>query len=173
MALIARPDARFMLARPDRLLALGFGSGLSPLAPGTVGTLWAWLVFVVLEPVLDPVHWALILPIAFVAGIAACGSTARALGVADHGAIVWDEIVAFWLVLVVAPPDLDWQFAAFLLFRTFDIVKPAPIRYCDRRFKGGFGVMFDDVLAAGYALLALAIAVAASGPAGIFALWAR
>jgi phosphatidylglycerophosphatase A len=160
-----------MLARPARLLALGFGSGLSPWAPGTVGTLWAWLVFVVLESVLGPSQWAVILPLAFVAGIVACGATARDLGVADHGGIVWDEIVAFWLVLLVVPSALGWQLAAFLLFRFFDIVKPPPIRYCDRNVKGGFGVMLDDLLAAGYTLLALAVARVASGDAGFFALW--
>jgi phosphatidylglycerophosphatase A len=160
-----------MLARPAHLLALGFGSGLSPWAPGTVGTLWAWLVYMVLEPVLGPAQWAAILPLALLAGIAACGSTARDLGVADHGGIVWDEIVAFWLVLVMVPAGVAWQLAAFGLFRFFDIVKPPPIRYCDRNVKGGFGVMLDDLLAAGYTLLVLSLVRVVAGEGGSFALW--
>ena len=88
----------------------------------------------------------------------ACGKTGRALGVADDGAMVWDEIVAFMLVLVFTPALWQWQAGAFALFRLFDIVKPPPIRYFDRRLKNGFGVMFDDVLAAFYTLLVLAAA---------------
>jgi phosphatidylglycerophosphatase A len=83
--------------------------------------------------------------------------TGRRLGVADHPAMVVDEMVAFMLVLAILPRELDWQAAAFLLFRAFDIVKPAPIRWFERRFHGGFGVMFDDLLAAGYTLLVLAV----------------
>ncbi|MGD9941690.1 MAG: phosphatidylglycerophosphatase A [Burkholderiaceae bacterium] len=151
-----RPDARFMRQRLSRLVALGFGSGLSPWAPGTVGTLWAWLAFVVLDRWLSPAGWALLIAAGFAAGIVACGRTARDLGVSDHGAIVWDEIVAFWLVLLVAPAGWAAQLGAFVLFRFFDIVKPPPIRYYDRVLKGGFGVMLDDLLAAFYTLLVLA-----------------
>ncbi len=155
-----RPDARFMCRRLSRLIALGFGSGLAPRAPGTVGTLWAWLAFVVLDRWLPPQAWAALIVAGFALGIWACGKTARDLGVADHGAIVWDEIVAFWLVLLVVPGGLGAQLAAFLLFRLFDITKPPPIRYYDGRLKNGFGVMFDDLLAAFYTLL-------------VFALWYR
>ena len=152
-----RPDARFLRARLSHCVALGFGSGLSPLAPGTVGTLWSWLAFVVAGLWLPPVYWAVLLPVAFLLGIWACGRTAQDLGVADHGAIVWDEIVAFWLVLLFAPPGWLSQFAAFALFRFFDIVKPPPIRYYDRKLENGFGVMFDDLLAALYTLFVLAL----------------
>ena len=93
----------------------------------------------------------------FFLGVWACGVTGRDLGVHDHGAMVWDEFVAFLLVLAIVPRELAWQAAAFVLFRAFDIIKPPPIRWIERRYTGGFGVMFDDLLAAGYALLALAI----------------
>jgi len=93
----------------------------------------------------------------FFVGAWACEATGRRLGVSDHPAMVCDEMVAFMFVLAIVPRDLSWQAAAFLLFRAFDIVKPPPIGWFDRRFHGGFGVMFDDVLAAGYTLLVLAL----------------
>ena len=146
-----------MRERLSRLVALGFGSGLSPWAPGTVGTLWAWLSFVVLDSWLQPPHWAAVIAGGVALGAWACARTARDLGVADHGAIVWDEIVAFWLVLLVAGGGFGTQLAAFALFRFFDIVKPPPIRHFDATLKNGFGVMFDDLLAACYTLLVLAL----------------
>lgn len=158
-----RPTARFMRARLSHWIALGFGSGLSPVAPGTVGTLWAWLAFVVIDPWLAPAHWAAVLAVGLLVGIWACGRTARDLGVADHGAVVWDEILAFWLVLLFVSGGLGAQLLAFVLFRFFDIVKPPPIRHYDRRLKGGFGTMFDDLLAAFYTLLALALVELATG----------
>ncbi len=100
--------------------------------------------------------WLGVLAALFALGVWACGRTGRALGVADHGGMVWDETVAFLLVLFFTPASLAWQAWAFLLFRLFDILKPPPIRYFDRKWKTGFGVMFDDLLAAGYALLVLA-----------------
>lgn len=151
-----QPTAAFMIAKLSRLVALAFGAGLAPVAPGTVGTLWAWAVWLVVNPrdagLLVPAG----LVLSFAVGVWACGRTARALGVADHGAIVWDEVVAFWVVLWLAPPTLAAQAVAFLLFRGFDIVKPPPIRHFDQTMKGGFGVMFDDLLAAGYTLLVMA-----------------
>lgn len=155
-----RADSRFMRQRLSRLIAFGFGSGLSPYAPGTVGTLWAWLSFVVLDRWLEPATWAAVIGVAAATGVWACGKTARDLGVADHGSIVWDEIVAFWLVLLFVPAGFASQLAAFAVFRFFDIVKPPPIRYFDAKLKSGFGVMFDDLLAALYTLL-------------LFALWHR
>jgi phosphatidylglycerophosphatase A len=152
-----RPDSRFMRARLSHWIALGFGSGLSPVAPGTVGTLWAWLSFTVFDVWLAPAHWAVLLPLAFGLGIWACGRTSRDLGVSDHGAIVWDEILAFWLVLLFVPGGWATQLLAFALFRVFDIVKPPPIRHYDDRLRGGFGVMFDDLLAALYTLFVLAL----------------
>ncbi|AXV73074.1 phosphatidylglycerophosphatase A [Ralstonia solanacearum] len=162
-AQVRRPTARFMFGHPARILALGFGSGLSPVMPGTMGTLYAWLVYAVLSRWIAGPGWLLIAAIGFVIGIGACARTARDLGVADHGAMVWDEMVAFWLVLAfVTPTTLGGQFAAFLWFRFFDMVKPAPIRYYDRALKGfglrgGYGVMVDDILAAFYTLLVFAL----------------
>ena len=161
-ASLPHPTARFMLSHPAHLLAQGFGSGLSPTVPGTMGTLFAWLSFNLLSerwPALfTPYHWLLIIIVGFLLGVWACRVTGKNLGVADHGSMVWDEIIAFWLVLVlVTPADVPSQTAAFLLFRFFDMVKPQPIRYFDRRFKGGFGVMWDDIVAAFFALLCIAI----------------
>ncbi len=152
-----RADSRFMRQRLSRLIAFGFGSGLAPRAPGTVGTLWAWLAFVVLDRWLGPPAWAALIAAGIAVGIWACGKTARDLGVADHGSIVWDEIVAFWLVLLFVPATAGAQLAAFVLFRFFDILKPPPIRHFDSRLKSGFGVMFDDLLAAFYTLLLVAL----------------
>lgn len=160
---VTRPTARFMFGHPARLVALGFGSGLSPVSPGTVGTLYGWLSFIVISMWIEPTTWLWIIAAAFVAGIWACRRTARDMGVDDHGGMVLDEIVAFWLVLVFVMPTGFWgQLAAFLWFRFFDIVKPAPIRYYDRTLKGpgvtgAFGVMFDDIFAAFYTLLVFAL----------------
>jgi len=152
-----RADSRFMRQRLSRLIAFGFGSGLSPWAPGTVGTLWAWLAFVVLERWLGPAVWAVLIAAGAAIGVWACGRTARDLGVPDHRSIVWDEIVAFWLVLLFVPAGAAAQSAALVLFRFFDIVKPPPIRHFDAKLKNGFGVMFDDLLAAFYTLLLVAL----------------
>lgn len=146
-----------MRARLSRWIALGFGSGLSPLAPGTVGTLWAWLVFVVADPLLTPLAWAGVLGAGLLVGIWACERTSRDLGVADHGSVVWDEILAFWLVLLFVPQDFSSQLLAFALFRFFDIVKPPPIRHFDEKIKNGFGTMLDDLLAAFYTLFVFAL----------------
>jgi phosphatidylglycerophosphatase A len=151
-----RPNAAFMRRRLSRLIAFGFGAGLSPVAPGTVGTLWAWASWLVMQLWLPESVMLMILPIAFLVGIWACGRTADAMGVADHGAMVWDEVVAFWLVLAMVPAGFGAQFMAFVLFRLFDIVKPPPIRHFDATVPGGFGVMFDDLLAAFYTLLVFA-----------------
>ena len=93
----------------------------------------------------------------FALGIWACDVTGRKLGIPDHSSMVWDEIVAFLLVLAIVPRELAWQAAAFVLFRVFDIAKPPPIRYFERRYRGGFGVMFDDIVAAAYTLIVLAV----------------
>jgi len=140
------------------MLALGFGSGLSPVAPGTAGTLLAWALGAVLLQGVPPLGLLAAIPVLFAVGVWACGITGRHLGVADHGGMVWDEIVAFLLVLAVLPPGFHWQIAGFVAFRVFDILKPPPIRWLERRYHGGFGVMADDILAALYALLLLAVA---------------
>lgn len=157
-----RPDAAFMLSHPAHLLALGFGSGLSPVVPGTMGTLFGWLCFHALSArwpdVFTPAAWGLLIVVGFVIGIWACDRTGQALGVPDHGAMVWDEIVAIWLVLLlVTPTSFAAELIAVLLFRTLDMAKPPPIRQFERRFKRGFGVMADDMLAAFFTLLALAL----------------
>jgi phosphatidylglycerophosphatase A len=153
-----------MWRHPAHFIALGAGAGLAPAAPGTVGTLLAFPLYWLLAASSTSAVTLAILGSAFLLGIWACGATGRALGIADHGAMVWDEIVAFALVLVFTPAGWLWQIGAFLLFRFFDIVKPPPIRYFDRRLKSGFGVMFDDLLAAGYTLLVLAVCQRLLGP---------
>ena len=154
-----RPTSRLLLSHPAHFLSLGFGAGLSPWAPGTAGTLLAWALYPLLRvPLSEFVFFAMLISF-FLAGVIATERTGEALGVADHGAIVWDEIIATWLVLAFTPHTLLWQAVAVALFRFFDIVKPPPVSWADRRFKGGFGVMFDDIVAAGYTLLALAILV--------------
>ena len=154
-----QPDLRFLLAHPAHLIALGFGSGLAPRAPGTVGTVLGLPLFWAITAIAPDLPNQLILIAAtFLLGVWACARSGRALGVADHGGMVWDEIVAFALVLLFTPAGWAWQLAAFVLFRLFDIVKPWPIRFFDRRLKNGFGVMFDDLLAAGYAIACLQLA---------------
>ena len=154
-----RPTPRLLLSHPAHFLSLGFGAGLSPWAPGTAGTLLAWALYPLLRtPLSEFVFFAMLISF-FLAGVLAAERTGQALGVADPGAIVWDEIIATWQVLAFTPPRLLWQAVAVALFRFFDIVKPPPVSWADRSFKGGFGVMFDDVVAAGYTLLALAILV--------------
>lgn len=150
----AWPDLGFLLRRPAHFFALGFGSGLSRFAPGTFGTLAALPLFAILMQAPELVHYTTI-AVLFVLGIPLCEVTGRNLGVSDHSSIVWDEIVAMLLVLEFTPLAWQWWLAAFLLFRLFDIWKPFPIRQCDAKFKGGFGVMFDDLLAAVYAIAAL------------------
>jgi phosphatidylglycerophosphatase A len=156
------PDARFLLSGPAHFIALGFGSGLAPRAPGTFGTLAGLVLFLLLEQVMAPWHVAVLAIPLFFVGIWACGVTSRDLGVEDHGAIVWDEIVAFLPVAVFANKSPLMLATAFALFRLFDIWKPFPIRQVERRAKGGFGVMIDDVLAAAYACIAIALLVEAS-----------
>lgn len=161
--LVPHPSRTFMLAHPAHLVALGFGSGLSPTAPGTVGTLWAWLTFFLLQHWLLPAGIGVVLLTGLVLGWWACTITARHLGVADPGCIVWDEILAFWLVLWLAMPMGFWgQVVAFALFRFFDAVKPGPVAWADELFKGlgwrgGWGIMFDDLVAAFCTLLVIAL----------------
>ena len=153
----SRPRPSFAFSHPAHAIAFGFGAGLSPLAPGTAGTALGWAI----GWGLGAAHsWVFFLAVVvlFLVGLWACEVTGRHLGVADHGAMVWDEVVAFLLVLVIVPRELGWQAAAFVLFRFFDIAKPPPIRQFERRYGGGFGVMFDDIVAAAYTLLVLAVA---------------
>lgn len=143
-------DIKFLLAHPAHFFALGFGSGLAPKAPGTFGTLVGLPIFWLISSYALQTQ-LLIITVLFLIGIYACHKTGKSLGVADHGAIVWDEIVAMMLVLTITPPHWFAWFTAFALFRLFDIWKPFPIRQFDAKLKNGFGVMFDDLLAAIYA----------------------
>ncbi len=151
-----------MLRHPAHFIAFGGGVGLAPVAPGTFGTLAAvplyWLADAWLNPLEYPVEYLLLMAALFLLGVWACEVTGRAIGASDHGGMVWDEIVAFLLVLFFVPATLYWQASAFLVFRLFDIFKPPPIRYYERTFKNGFGVMLDDLVAAFYTLVIFAVA---------------
>jgi phosphatidylglycerophosphatase A len=141
------------LTRPDGFLAFGFGSGLLTRAPGTMGTLAAVpLGVLVLALGVNP-FWFLL--ITFLGGVWLCDRVAKALEVEDYGGIVWDEMVAYWLVISFLPLHWGWLTAAFLLFRGFDILKPWPISMLERHFHGGFGIMIDDVAAAIYTIVVL------------------
>jgi phosphatidylglycerophosphatase A len=184
VAAVKRPTFAFMRVKLSRWIALGFGSGLAPISPGTVGTLWAWASFLMLDHVfmqwvskllprplfslpvfggfsLEVVLWPIVLVVGLLIGAWACARCGRDLGVSDHGAMVWDEVIAFWLILWLANAPVvagfSTQLALFLLFRFFDILKPPPISYYDATLKGGWGVMIDDLIAAFYTLLALAL----------------
>ena len=159
----ARPTVGFMLQHPAHVIALGFGSGLGRIAPGTVGTLWAWLAFLVLQLWLTPTQMGWLIAASIPVGWWACTVTARHMRVADPGHIVWDEVVAMWLVLWLTMPMGFWgQLSAFALFRFFDAVKPEPVKWADRLFKGfgprgGWGIMFDDLVAAFCTLMVMAL----------------
>ena len=151
------PTLKFLVAHPAHFLALGFGAGLSPIAPGTVGTLLAVPLAYLLRTYAGDLVYLLFIAVAFAVGIWAAHRTGRDLGVADHPSIVWDETVAFLLVLFIVGAAPVRQAAAFVLFRVFDIVKPPPANMIDRQWHHGLGVMADDMVAALYALLAIAL----------------
>jgi phosphatidylglycerophosphatase A len=153
----APPGVRFLLGHPAHFIALGFGAGLVPVAPGTFGTLLAIPFAAWLDATASPGVFIATIAALGVLGVWASERTGRDLGVPDHGAIVWDEVVAFLLVLFFVGDDLMHIAFAFLVFRVFDIVKPPPIRQLDAAMKNGAGVMLDDLVAAGYTLLALAV----------------
>jgi len=148
--------AKQVLTDPVHVLAFGFGTGLAPFAPGTVGSLLgvmlAWLTLDLGLVAQIGVAAGLIL-----AGIWICGESARRLGIHDHGGIVWDEIAGMYITLLVAPLTITAWILAFCLFRAFDIVKPWPIRDLDHRLGGGLGIMLDDLVAALYAAILLAL----------------
>ncbi len=147
-----------LLRNPLHLLSLGFGSGLSPFAPGTCGTLVA-IPFYLLIAQLDLPYYLAFILLAFAIGVYLCKYTSAALGVHDHSGIVWDEFVGFWITMIAVPVTWQWIVAGFVLFRMFDIVKPWPVKVVDKRMTGGFGIMFDDVLAGLYALGCLQFAL--------------
>ena len=140
------PTFTQLLRSPTLLLAFGFGSGLSPKAPGTVGTvaaipLWWLLAQLPLQ------SYLLIVALAAIVGIVICGRAAEKLGVHDHGGIVWDEFVGFWIAMAALPVTWNSLLFGFVLFRLFDIFKPWPISWLDKKVSGGFGIMIDDVIA--------------------------
>ena len=170
------PSFKWVFSKPSRALAFGLGSGLAPFAPGTVGTLWAWAAFLLGEYFLSTEAWLWIISLGVLLGCWICGQVSEELGKKDFGGIVWDEIVAFWLVLIfIMPTNLWMQILAFALFRFFDAVKPGPIGMIDRHFKHleggndsarsssslilwrGFGIIADDLAAALFTLLTIAL----------------
>jgi len=150
---------RVAFGSPAGLLAFGFGAGLSPFAPGTMGTLVA-IPFVFGLKSLDPAVFWLVLLALFLLGVGICGMVSRRLGVHDHGGIVWDEMVGYWISVAFVPLQWGWLLAAFLLFRLFDILKPWPIRQLDQKVSGGFGIMLDDAVAALFTVAILSLAQA-------------
>ena len=171
---ILTPSFKWVFSKPSRALAFGMGSGLAPFAPGTAGTLWAWVAFLIGEYFLSTQAWLWIIGMGVLVGCWICGQVSEELGKKDFGGIVWDEVVAFWLVLVFIMPASLWvQIVAFALFRFFDAAKPGPIGMIDRYFKNtsnpdipsslpkiiwqGFGIMIDDLAAAFFTLLVIAL----------------
>jgi phosphatidylglycerophosphatase A len=162
-------NARFMLAHPAHCIALGWGVGLSPKAPGTVGTLWAWLAWLLMQNYFSTSVLGGVIVLATLVGWWAAKVTTQHLGIADPGAIVWDEVVAFWLVLwLLMPASFSVQVAAFILFRFFDAAKPPPVGWADQVFKGfgwqgAWGIYFDDFVAAFCTLLVMSIGLRVFG----------
>ena len=147
---------KVVFGTPSGFLAFGFGSGLSPMGPGTAGTLVAVPFIFLLRSLGNPGFW-IALVLLFLLGVVLCAHVSRKLGVHDHGGIVWDEMVGYWLSAALVPLQWPWLLAAFVLFRFFDILKPWPIRQLDRKVGGGFGIMIDDVVAALFTLIILAV----------------
>jgi phosphatidylglycerophosphatase A len=173
---IPTPSLSWVFSKPSRALAFGLGSGLAPFAPGTAGTLWAWAAFLLGEYFLSTEAWWWIIGAGILLGCWICGQVSEELGEKDFGGIVWDEVVAFWLILIFIMPANFWtQILAFALFRFFDAVKPGPIGMIDRHFKHveisdnsspssvglilwrGFGIIADDLAAAFFTLLTIAL----------------
>lgn len=157
---MTNPLSLISLKNPWHLLATGFGSGLSPIVPGTMGTLAAIPLYLLLAQL--PLTWyVIVLIVTFAIGVKICQITSDDMGVHDHGSIVWDEFVGLWLTMLVVPlfnlsvTDWKWLITGFILFRFFDMVKPWPIGWLDKRIHGGLGIMIDDVVAGAMAGVAL------------------
>ena len=143
---------------PIQFLAFGFGSGLSPKGPGTAGTLAAIPIYWFMAD-LNLLTYSAVVLVAFVVGVYLCGKASEQLGVHDHGGIVWDEFVGFWITMWAVPPDITWIIFGFVVFRVFDIAKPWPISALDKKVHGGFGIMIDDVVAGLFACGTLHLAL--------------
>lgn len=150
------PTPRQVFTNPDHFFAFGFGSGLAPKAPGTFGTLAAIPIFLIIQdlPWLVYLSWLIV---TFALGVFWCDRSSKQLGVHDHGGIVWDEFVGFWATMFMAPAGWAWVLLGFVLFRVFDILKPWPISWLDKKVHGGFGIMVDDLLAGIYAGISLQV----------------
>lgn len=145
-----------VISSPVHLLAFGFGSGLSPLAPGTFGTLAAVLLYLPMQ-YLDVFSYCVVVALVCVAGIWICGRSSEMLGVHDHGGIVWDEFAGYFITMIAAPVGWQWIVVGFVLFRVFDILKPWPIKWIDTKVEGGLGIMLDDILAGFISLVILQV----------------
>jgi phosphatidylglycerophosphatase A len=149
---MSSPLSLISLKNPLHLLATGFGSGLSPVIPGTIGTLAAVPFYLLLVQLPFPMYVVAVVASCFI-GIKICQVTSDDMGVHDHGSIVWDEFAGFWLTMMVVPlfkipaDDWKWLITGFILFRFFDMVKPWPIGWLDKRVHGGLGIMLDDIVA--------------------------
>ncbi|PUE58099.1 phosphatidylglycerophosphatase A [Limnohabitans sp. 2KL-17] len=158
-----RPTAKFMLSHPAHAIALGLGSGLARKAPGTIGSLWGWASWLVIQNYLSLPAQAALIALGLLLGWWACTVTAQDMGVSDPGAIVWDEVIAIWLIFFLIMPTGFWgQLTAFAMFRFFDIVKPGPVGRADQLFKGfgwrgGWGIIWDDLVAAFCTLMTIAL----------------
>ena len=151
-----KPTVVQVFKDPVLLLAFGFGSGLSPRAPGTAGSVMALAIYYLLLQGLSPLVYLLVVLLATVAGIYLCDAASRKLGVHDHGGIVWDEFAGLWLTLFALPAGVWWApLLGFALFRLFDIVKPFPISWLDKQVDGGLGIMIDDIVAGSFAFICL------------------
>ena len=152
------PESPDLLRNPMQFLAFGFGSGLSPKAPGTAGTLVAIPIYLLIAD-LGLLHYTLFIAVTSLLGIWICGVASRQLNVHDHPGIVWDEFVGYWITMWAVPADWTWIIAGFVAFRVFDIVKPWPVSVLDRRVGGGLGIMVDDMLAGVMACITVHIAM--------------
>ncbi len=148
----SHPKVSFDLKQPVQFLALGLGSGLAPRAPGTFGTLAA-IPFFLLLAMLTPLHYMIAVIVMSLAGIYICGKAAADVGVHDHPAIVWDEFIGFFITMFMVPVSWQSVLTGFILFRLFDILKPWPISFIDKKMSGGFGIMLDDIIAGVFALI--------------------
>ncbi|UTF59700.1 phosphatidylglycerophosphatase A [Gilvimarinus sp. DA14] len=153
-ARLPKPSVRQLYTQASHFFAFGFGSGMAPKAPGTFGTLAAIPIYWLIAD-LSLSLYALWLLVTFALGVFWCDRSSKALQVHDHPGIVWDEMVGYWLTMMLAPAGWQWMLIGFVLFRVFDILKPWPIGAIDRKVHGGLGIMLDDILAAVFAWLVL------------------